>query len=327
VQNIKEASLEAKNRILSYIKKTPLKYSQQLSALSGVSVYLKCENLQFTGSFKIRGALNKLLSLSAEEKSKGVVTASTGNHGAAVAFALNKLSISGTIFVPYGASVKKINNIKSFGAEVAFYGNDCMQTELHAIEYAQKHDMVYISPYNDLDIITGQGTIALELFDQLQNIDAIFVPIGGGGLISGIARLIKTVSPSTKIIGCMPINSPVMQKSIEVGHIVDIPVFDTLSDATAGGIEPGAITFKICQDYVDDYILLTEQEIKAALNYAYQFHNLQIEGASALTISAILKSKDAFLNKNVVALLSGGNIDVELLASVLKESHSFDVTV
>lgn len=305
---IQDAVRTAAEKIRSHVRETPLEHSSALSQLTGCHVYLKCENLQYTGAFKIRGAMNKLLNLTPAQCMQGVVTASSGNHGAAVACGLNKLNIRGTVFVPENASPAKIANIRRYNVPVEFYATDCMQTELHALDYAQQHKMVYISPYNDWDVVAGQGTIALELMHQLEKIDVVLVPVGGGGLISGIASYLKSVAPSIKIIGCLPENSPVMAESIKAGRIIEMETKPTLSDATAGGIEAGSITFDICQQTVDDYILVSEAEIKNAMDILIEKQNIKIEGAAGVAVAALLKNTEKFHGKNVVVILSGANI-------------------
>lgn len=319
MSDFKSEVFAAKQRINSYIRETPLDYSLPLSRISNTHCYLKCENLQFTGSFKVRGAFNKLLSLSSEQKKQGIVTASSGNHGAAVAFGLNQLNIPGIIFVPENASSTKIDNIRNYEVPLEFYGTDCVQAELHALEYAHQHQMIYISPYNNEQVIVGQATVALELTRQLQQIDYILVPIGGGGLISGIAEFIKSVSPQTKIIGCLPEHSPVMAESIRAGTILEMNTLPTLSDATAGGIEPDSITFSICKKSVDDYILVSELEIKNAIITLIKTQHLLVEGASAVALAALIKNAKQFSGKNVVVVLSGANISLETLKAILSE--------
>jgi threonine dehydratase len=316
--DFKNEVIAAESRIHNFVRETPLDYSAPLSRMTGSQVYLKCENLQFTGAFKVRGAINKLLSLSQKERELGVVTASSGNHGAAVAFGLDKLGMKGLVFVPENASITKVENIKNYKVPVEFYASDCMQTEMHAIDYAKQHNMIYISPYNDIDVIIGQGTIGLEIMRQLNTVDIVLVPIGGGGLISGIAGYIKAVSPSTKIIGCLPQNSPVMSESIKAGKIIEMETLPTLSDATAGGIEADAITFPLCQKYVDDYITVTEDEIKQAIITSIETQHLLIEGAAGVALGALLKTSEEFKGKTVVVILCGGNISVDTLRTVLE---------
>jgi len=315
--DIKSEVLSAENRIRPYIRKTPLDLSVPLSKITRSNVYLKCENLQYTGAFKVRGAFSKLLSLTPSQRQQGVVTASSGNHGAAVACGLSKLKIPGIIFVPENASSTKVENIRNYEVPLEFYATDCMKTEMHALEYAKQHHMVYVSPYNDLQVIGGQGTIALELLDQLNDIDVILVPIGGGGLVSGIAGYIKSVSPKTKIVGCLPQNSPVMAESVKAGKIIEMETLPTLSDATAGGIEPDAITFDICKACVDDYILVSEDEIKNAIVMLIKSHHFLVEGAAGVALASLLKNADKFHGKNVVVILSGSNISLDTLKAVL----------
>ncbi len=307
----------AEERIRSFIRETPLDYSYVLSKATQAHVYVKLENLQVTGSFKIRGALNKLLSLSSDQQNRGVVAASTGNHGAAVAFGLRKLGLDGLIFVAENADSTKVETIRNFGVPVEFQGSDCVMAEAYARDYAAQHKMTYISPYNDRDVVSGQGTVGIELHRQLKNIDAVFVPVGGGGLIAGISTYLKSHVPTIKMIGCLPQNSPIMAESIQAGRIVNRAVLPTLSDATAGGIEEGAITFDLCRQLVDDYILVSEEDIKEAIKLFINAHHMLIEGASGVALAGLLKSQKKFKNKNVVVVLSGANISLDTLTSVI----------
>ncbi len=315
--DIKNEVLAAEKRIRAHVRVTPLDYSIALSRLSGANVYLKCENLQYTGAFKVRGAFNKLLTLTPDERTQGVVTASSGNHGAAVAFGLKKLNIQGIVFVPENASPTKIDNIRNYDAQLEFFGTDCMETEVHALDYAKKHNVIYVSPYNDNQVIAGQGTIGLEIKQQLPTVDAVFVSIGGGGLISGIAGYLKSVAPNTQLFGCQPENSPVMAASIKAGHLINLDTKPTFSDATAGNIEPNSITFAMCQQYVDDYFLVTEEEIKNALVTLLKTQHLLVEGAAGVALASLLKNASRFKNKNVVVVLSGANISIETLKKIL----------
>lgn len=311
---------QAEKRIRPHVRQTILEYSPVLSKESGAEVYCKLENLQYTGSFKVRGAINKLMSLNEAVRAKGVVAASTGNHGAATAFSMEKLGVPGIIFVPENADPSKIAMLEQSNAEVRFFGTDCAETEVHARQYAAKRGMTYVSPYNDMQIIGGQGTIGLELEQQLDSIDAIFVSLGGGGLIAGIAGYLKHVNPAVEIIGCSPENSQVMIQSLEAGKIVDIPSLPTLSDGTAGGIEEGAITFEYCQQLVDRCLTVTEEEIRAALLQFMGTHRMMIEGAAAVAIASFLKVNDSFKDKTVVLIICGANIGLETLRQVLEES-------
>lgn len=317
MQALNHEILAAEKRIRQYVHETPLEKSLFFSKLLNTNVYLKCENLQHLGAFKIRGALNKLLSLTPEERNQGITAASSGNHGAAVARGLNQLNIPGIIFLPENTAATKINNIRQFGVPIEFYANDCMETELYAIDYANKHNMQYISPYNDHSVIAGQGTIGVEICQQMDNIDAVFVPIGGGGLISGIGAYIKSVSPNTKIIGCLPENSPVMAASIHAGKVIDLETSQTLSDGTAGNIVHDTITFSLCQQYVDEYVLVSETEIQEAIVALMSYHHQLIEGAAGVALGALMKESSKFKDKNIVAVLSGANIDLAKVKSIL----------
>ncbi len=238
--DIAKEVIAAEIRIRPYIRKTILEYSPYYSRLTEGNVHFKLENLQHTGSFKLRGAMNKMLSLSPTQRDRGVVTASTGNHGAAVAYGLGKLGGRAIVFVPQNASHVKIQVIEGLGAEVHHFGDDTADTEAHARKFAEQKGLAYISPYNDIQIIGGQGSIAVELVNELNRIDIVFVALGGGGLISGIAGYLKSNQPAVEIIGCSPQNSQVMIQSVDAGQILDLPSLPTISDGTAGGIDPFA---------------------------------------------------------------------------------------
>ncbi len=318
--DIQKEVLDAEERIRPYTRQTILEYSPFFSQLGGANVYCKLENLQHTGSFKARGAMNKLLSLTAEQRARGVVTASTGNHGMAVARSLGKLNTSGIVFVPENASPYKVQAIERLGAEVRYFGQDCAEAEVHARQYGAQNGMVYVSPYNDPQVIGGQGTIAVELARQLDEIDTVFASLGGGGLVSGIAGYLKSVRPDVRIIGCSPENSQVMIQSVKAGKILDLPSLPTLSDGTAGGIEAGSITFELCRKLVDEYVTVTEDEIKQSLRLFMEAHHMLIEGAAGVAIASYLKLGERFAGKNVVIVICGANIGLETLKEVLCDS-------
>lgn len=315
--NVYDEVLQAEQRIRPYVRETPLEYSLALSQSCEAEVFLKLENLQHTGSFKVRGAMNKLLSLTPEEKARGVVTASTGNHGAATAFGLRALQLNGTIFVPETASPTKVAAIQRYGARIETHGADCLETELYAQQYARENGLTYISPYNDPQVIGGQGTIGVELQRQADKIDAVFVSVGGGGLISGVAGYLKHVMPAVQVIGCLPENSPEMALAIKAGHHVQIEPKPTLSDGTAGGFEPGAITFALCQQFVDAYVLVSEAEIAAALRWMLETHHQLIEGAAGVAIAGFQKLHEGYKGQNVVIVLCGANISLTTLKQIL----------
>lgn len=321
--DIYQSAVEAEKTIRQYVKQTPLDFSHALSKQLTCNVYFKCENLQHTGAFKVRGAFNKLLALQqAGNLNQGVVTASSGNHGAAVAYGCHTLHVPGKVFVPENASSTKIANIKQYAIALEHYGAECLEAEREAQRYANVYGMHYISPYNDPDIIAGQGTIGLELARQLQQIDAVIVPVGGGGLIAGIAGVIKKLSPTSKVIGAQPKNSPVMAESIKVGRIIEMPSLPTLSDGSAGGIESDSITFEICQQYVDDYILVSEAEIKAGIKAILETQHQLIEGAAGVAVAALMQQAENFKGKNVVVILCGANISLDTLREVICNADS-----
>ena len=315
--DVKKEVLAAEKRIRKYIRETPLEFSPYLSDSCNCNVFLKLENLQLTGSFKTRGAFNKLLSLSKKEKEKGVITASTGNHALGVAYALKTLGYKGTIYLPTNTSKAKIEALSYYDAPLKYHSTDCVETEVFARMTADKNNQVFVSPYNDPQIVGGQGTIAVELIKQLQKNDYVFVPVGGGGLISGIAGFLKSKNKNIKIIGCLPKNSPVMSESIKADKIIDMDIKPTLSDGTAGGIEPDAITFDICKKYVDDYVLVTETEIKKAIKLVLEKHHLVIEGSAGVTVASFLKEKRRFKGKNVVLVICGQNISMDKLKPII----------
>lgn len=320
--DVKKEVLIAEERIRPYVRETPLDYSVVLSKMTDCEVYLKCENFQRTGAFKVRGAMNKLLALSPTELANGVVAASSGNHGAAVAFGLTQVQSKGIIFVPRNTASGKIDTLRSYNVPLELYADDCGVTEAYANDYAKQNNMTYISPYNDPQVIGGQGTIAVELMRQLDKIDVVLAPVGGGGLIAGIAGYLKSYNPSIQIIGCLPENSPVMYESIKAGHIIQMETKPTLSDATAGGIEEGAITFDLCKCFVDDYITVTENEIKEAITFLIKNNRFLVEGAAGMVLAGFLKNSKRFHKKNVVIVLSSANISLDDLKLVLNCSTS-----
>ncbi|MCB0492316.1 MAG: threonine/serine dehydratase [Cyclobacteriaceae bacterium] len=306
---------KAEKVIRPFIRETPLEYSYSLSADTGCEVYLKLENFQITGSFKARGSMNKILSL--KEDKRKIITASTGNHGLGVANALKATGKEGTIFLPTKASVAKVEAIKQRGISVEFHGESGEVTETYARKFAKETNQIYVSPYNDEDVIAGQGTIGVELYRQLPELDAIFVSIGGGGLIAGIAAYLKSANPNIKIIGCLPANAPVMYECIKAGKVIDVPEQPTLSDGTAGGIDHDTITFELCRDLIDDYILISEDEILAAMRVVLKHHHQVIEGSAGVAVAAVIKLKEKFQGKKVAAVICGSNVSEAVLKKVV----------
>ncbi|MFN2124157.1 MAG: threonine/serine dehydratase [Candidatus Promineifilaceae bacterium] len=308
---------DAMSRIRPFIRRTILDFSPYYSQLNGANVYFKCENLQHTGSFKARGALNKILSLSEEERRRGIVTASTGNHGAACAYAMRQVGANGIVFVPTIAEETKLAAIRRLGAEIRTVGTDSVESERFARVYAAEESMTYVPPYNDPLVIAGQGTIALELLLQQPELDAVFVSVGGGGLIGGIASYFKGVNPAIQVFGCSPQNSQVMALSVAAGELLDLPSLPTLSDGTAGGLEAGSITFPLCRDYVDRYISVSEDEIVDSLRTFMSTQHMLIEGSAAVAIAAFQKTAVDLRGKDVAIILCGANISLEKLKGIL----------
>ncbi|MFP4082878.1 MAG: threonine/serine dehydratase [Candidatus Aminicenantes bacterium] len=315
--DVRKEALEAEKRIRQHIRETPVEFSPYLSQLEKCSVFLKLENMQISGSFKLRGAMNKILSMDREILDRGVVTASSGNHGAAFAYLIKKFGIKGTIYLPENASPAKIDLLRLYGVDLKLYSNDCGKTEVFARETAKKRGLEYISPYNDPKVVGGQATVAIELERQLEKIDAVVVPVGGGSLIAGIGGYLKSLDNDIEVIGCQPLNSPVMAESLKAGKIIDMEFKPSLSDGTVGSMEKGAVTFDLCQKYVDDFILVTEDEIKEAIKLCISKHHLLIEGAGALSVASYVKEKKRFKNKNVVLILSGAKITLDTLREIL----------
>jgi len=314
--DMKEAVTQAYTQTQSYLLKTPVEYSPWLSRETGAEVWLKLEHLQITGSFKLRGAANKLLSLDEAQRKKGIITASTGNHGAAVAYMGEKLGIPVTLYLPETVSSTKVEQIQLYPAELRYAGKDSVESELAARAGAQREQRAFVSPYNDAAVMAGQGTVGLELADQVGEMDAVFVPVGGGGLISGIAGYLKGIRPEGAIIGCQPSHSQVMYASVKAGKILDLPSKPTLSDGTAGGIEEESLTFPYCQQYVDDWALLSEEEIRKGLIYLIEKHYFMVEGAAALSVAALRQQASKWKGKKVVLILCGRKLGKETLLTL-----------
>lgn len=304
---------EAYARIKTYIRKTPAEPAFTFYEESR-RVHFKLECLQHTRSFKVRGALNKLLALSSAEKNRGIVTASTGNHAMAVTHGLKQLGFSGTIYLPETVAQRKLNLLERQGARLEFFGTDSAYTEKYARKQAEERGQVYISPYNDPHIVAGQGTVGIELLEQLPELDTVFVPVGGGGLISGIGGYLKSKKPSVRVVGCLPENSPVMLESINAGKIVDGTVRPTLSDGTAGGMEDDAITFDLCRQFVDEWVLVSEEEIRAGMQMLFNEYSLVVEGAAGVSIASYMKyaqEHPSATMHDIAIILCGGNVDIE----------------
>lgn len=298
------------------IYKTPLIFSSKLSQISKAKVYLKMENLQHTGSFKIRGVLAKVNSLHQSEFDKTFVAASTGNHAAAFGYASAKFKFKGVLFLPEKTSKAKVKALEAYHVEKIFYGTNSMETEAKATAYAKEINGVLIHPYNDVEIIKGQGTVALEIKDQLPEVNTVLVPIGGGGLISGIASYFK--DDHVDVVGCQPANAAEMCHSVRKGYIVPPSTLDTISDASAGGIEDHALTYDICKTLLSGFELVEEEEIKKAVAFVAIHHHTLIEPTSALPVAALLNA-EKYAGKTIVLVLTGKRINIDLLTEILNQ--------
>ncbi|MFX0102965.1 MAG: threonine/serine dehydratase [Candidatus Hodarchaeota archaeon] len=307
----------ARERIKKLVHETPLEYSKHYSDLTGAEVSLKLENLQITGSFKIRGALNVMLALNPEEREKGVITASAGNHGQGIAYASKSLNIPATVIVPTNTPQAKIDAIQEYRVLLRVAGRFYDEAEKIAINHAKVEEKHYISPYNHPDVITGQGTIGLEILDQDPEIDAVLIPVGGGGLFSGVSIAIKEQKPGVKCYGVQSEASPVFHESLKQGKIVDIHLEDSIAEGLHGGIEKGSITFDYVKKYCEEILLVNEQEIKDAMVEFNQQHNMVCEGAGAVGLAAIKRYNEFFKGKKIVIVVTGANLDVKEMKDLL----------
>ena len=297
--------------------KTRLIASDYFSELSGNQVFLKPENLQHTGAFKLRGAYNKISQLTDEERKKGVITASAGNHAQGVAFAAQRLGVKAVICMPATTPILKVEGTKALGAEVVLHGDGFDDAYTYSLELQKQHGYVYIHPFNDLQVLLGQGTTALEIIDACKDIDAILVPIGGGGFAAGVALATKLVNPNIKVIGIEPENAACMKAALKAGKVVTLASADTVADGCAVKTA-GTLTFEFCQKYLDDIITVSEMEIMGALLSLIEKHKLIAEGAGVLSLAAL--SKLPFKGRKVAAIVSGGNIDISMISALIEKA-------
>ncbi len=305
---------KAQRALQGVIRKTDVIYAPKLCA--GTQLYLKTENLQITGSFKVRGAYYKMTCLSAEEKKKGVIACSAGNHAQGVALAAQKNGIKAVICLPDGAPISKVEATKSYGAEVCLVEGVYDDAYQRALQLRDEKGYTFVHPFNDEQVIAGQGTIGLELMEQIQDLDAVLVPIGGGGLISGIAYTIKTINPSVKVYGVQAKGAPSMKNAVEHGEVEALASVSTIADGIAVK-QPGDLTFEICSKYVDEIVTVSDDEISAAILALMEQHKLVTEGAGAVAVAAAMFGKVDLAGKKAVCVLSGGNIDVTILSRVI----------
>ena len=308
---------QAARQLEGVARKTRLIASDYFSELSGNQVFLKPENLQHTGAFKLRGAYNKISQLTDEERKKGVITASAGNHAQGVAFAAQRLGVKAVICMPATTPILKVEGTKALGAEVVLHGDGFDDAYTYSLELQKQHGYVYIHPFNDLQVLLGQGTTALEIIDACKDIDAILVPIGGGGFAAGVALATKLVNPNIKVIGVEPENAACMKAALKAGKVVTLASTDTVADGCAVKTA-GTLTFEFCQKYLDDIITVSEMEIMGALLSLIEKHKLIAEGAGVLSLAAL--SKLPFKGRKVAAIVSGGNIDISMISALIEKA-------
>jgi threonine dehydratase len=308
---------EAKKAIAPFITCTPLVHSVYLSRLCCGQVFLKLENKQITNAFKVRGAVYKLLHLTQREKDLGIITASAGNHGQAVAYAANKLGLPARVVVPTTTPHVKVDGIRRWGADLVLFGDCYDEAEAHAKVLAKKDGCAFISPYDDKWIIAGHGTVGLEIVEALPEVNVIVVPVGGGGLISGVSIAAKGLKPAVEIVGVQSEASPVMYESLKAGRIVEAPKAKTIAEGLSGGIEKGSLTFKIAQECVDRMLLVKEETIRRAIYLLCVHEKLVAEGSGAAAVAPFLENRELFRGKTVACVITGGNIDDELLKEII----------
>lgn len=311
---------EASEIVKRVTLETKLVYSEYLSGQTGNKVYLKPENMQYTGAYKVRGAYYKISTLSQEEREKGLITASAGNHAQGVAYAAQRFGVKATIVMPTTTPLIKVNRTKGYGAEVVLYGDVYDEACQKAYELADEHGYTFIHPFDDLDVAAGQGTIAMEIFKELPLVEYILVPIGGGGLATGVSTLAKLLNPKIKVIGVEPAGASCMKASFEAGKVVTLPSVNTIADGTAVKT-PGEKIFPYIRENLDDIITVADDELIVAFLDMVENHKMVVENSGLLTVAALrhLDVKD----KRIVSILSGGNMDVITMSSVVQQGLIF----
>ena len=314
---------QARERIRGFIYESPSRASAELSVMTAQTVHLKLDNLQRTGAFKERGALNKILTLSDAEKQRGVITASAGNHAQAVAYHACARGLRAQIVMPLMTPLVKVAATKGFGAEVVLHGANYDEAYAYAVESCAEQGMTFLHPFDDAEVINGQGSIGLELLEQVPSLEAVVVPIGGGGLISGVACAIKESNPRVRVVGVQTERLPSMLRAIEAGHPVTIPASATVADGIAVR-RAGDQTLPLVQRYVDEIVTVDEEEIANAILVLLEKEKTLAEGAGAVAIASLLQHKTSLSGKKTAALVCGGNIDVSLLAKIIERGLAKD---
>ena len=309
----------ARARISGIAVRTPFFDSAELTNRTGSAIYLKLENVQRTGAFKIRGAANRLRNLSSAERDRGVVTVSSGNHGRAVAYVAQELGIRAVVCVSMGVPPNKVDAIQKLGAEVVRHGESYDEAEDFATKLQLRHGLTMIPPFDDPHVIAGQGTIALELLEEHPELDTVIVPLSGGGLLSGVALTMKSADPSIRTIGVSMARAPVMYHSLRAGHPIEMEEESTLADALMGGIGlENKYTFDLIRQYVDDTLLVSEDDIANAMVFALEHHHVVVEGGGAVALAAVLCGKVKGLGKHVAVIVSGGNVEIPVLVDIVQ---------
>jgi threonine dehydratase len=316
IERIQKAHIAIRPQVLV----TPLQPSPILSRALGCDVWLKCDHLQPTGSFKLRGATNKIHELGPQAQRHGVLTASTGNHGQATARAGALAGVPVTVYVAASATPAKRAAIQALGAELVVIEGSVVEAEMTARRVAGEQGKTYISPYNDIDVVAGQGTLGVELAEQAPDLDAVFMAVGCGGLIGGAGAALKALSPNTRVIGPYAENSPAMYRSMQAGEIVETEDLPTLSDGAAGALEPGSITFPLCQATIDDMIAVSEAEIAHAMRRVAESDRWMVEGAAGVALGGLIKSAEAYRGRKVAVVLCGRNVALDTFIKAVADA-------
>jgi threonine dehydratase len=309
---------EADRGIRPQVLETPLDRSRALSDELGMDVWLKADHLQPVGTFKLRGATNKIRTLSDAERARGVITASTGNHGLGAARAGALAGCPVTVYVVPAAPAEKLTAIRSYGAELVFVEGAPLDAEIEARRQAELQGKAYVAPYNDVETMAGQGTLGMEIARQTPDLDAVFVCVGGGGLVGGVGAALKTLSPSTRVVGVWPEASTCMRDSILAGEIVATPESETLSEASTGAVEPGSVTFPVCAAVIDEMLTVSEVEIARAMRRIASGERWMVEGAAGVAVAGMIQAAERYRGQKVAAILCGRNIAIDLFLQAMR---------
>lgn len=316
--DVPQLVLEANERCKGHLSPTPLEYSMYLSQEIEGEVWLKLDSMQRTSSFKFRGALNKILSLTELELDKGIVSASTGNYALAVAEAMRIRKRRATIYVAEDIEPSRLELLRAHGLDLVIHGERAWDAEKEARRVAGEEDKIYVSPYNDPIVVGGQGTCGYEISQQLPDLDAALFACGAGGLLTGSAGWLKSHNPDVEAFGVSPENSPVMYESMRTKKMVEMETYPTLADTCAGGVDLDSITLELCRRYVEEIVLLSESEIEESIRLLFEQHRLVVEGSGALAVGGLLKRRERFKGKKAVAVVCGRNIDLEVFKRIIQ---------